>query len=297
MDPRLTRYGRTMLHALRPLLHLCLWASLAWAGGVPPGFAPGRMVALERALDERPQDPLLNAEYATGLAKTGRCSAAQPHLDLGGVDAWPSQADCLRIQGQPRQAAALRPLLIVAAPRPLLHWMALAEDLRLSGDLVAAEAAADHALALQPSGKRVMAFYVELALDRGDVAQAQARLAVADFHEGRDPSELILARARTLASLGELGQAEFLVLEAGSRGRQPVRAACLRSRILMEQDNPALAWAILSQPRFLEREELCLVRARALSLRALGDEGGAESWESLGRRLAMGRSLDTEALH
>ncbi len=286
-----------MLHALRPLLHLCLWATAALAAGVPPGFAPGRMVALERGLLDRPQDPLLNAEYATGLAKTGRCSAAQPHLDLGGVDAWQAKADCLRMQGQPRQAAALRPLLIVAAPRPLLHWMALAEDLRLGGDLVAAEAAADHALALQPSGKRVMAFYVELALDRGQLGQAQALLAVADFQDGRDPSELILARARTLASLGELDQAEALVLEAGSRGRQPVRAACLRTRILMAQGNPALAWAILSQPRLRDREELCLVRARVGVLRELGESDRAQSWENLGDALAMGESLDTEAIH
>lgn len=263
---------------------------------VPPGFAPGRMVLLESLIAGGEQDPRVHAEYATGLSSTGRCNQAEPHWDLGADLATGAMASCLREQGKARQAAALREAEILASARPFLLHLAQAQDLRLAGDLFEAEQAALQAASLQPQSKRMLAFWVELALDQSDLAQAEVILALSDDLPGRAPSELLLAQARFLAHQGALEEAEHVARQAGLRGRQPVRAACLRVRILVEQGDAPLALMVLEQPRFRDREELCLLRARASVHRALGEQGRAQEWEMLIWALAPQGSLDTEAI-
>ena len=263
---------------------------------VPPGFAPGRMVVLQNLIAGGEQDASINAEYAFGLAETGRCTQAEPHWDLGADLGAAAQATCWREQGRARQAAALRDAEILASPRPFLHLLAQAQDLRVAGDLHGAERSALRATALQPQSKRMLAFWIELALDRGELDQAQTILALSDDLPGLAPSELLLARARLTASQGALEEAEVLSRQAGARGRQPARAACLRTRILVELDDAPLALMVLEQSRFDTREELCLVRARQLVHRALGEHQIAREWEMLIWALAPHGSLDTEAI-
>ncbi|MFT5585987.1 MAG: hypothetical protein ACI9VR_003583 [Cognaticolwellia sp.] len=280
-----------------PLLLLFLLSLCAQVGAaVPLGFAPGRMVALESLLLGQPHDPNLNAEYALGLSSTGRCSQAEPHWDLGADLAGTAQADCLRERGQARQAAALRELEILASNRPFLHHLAQAHDLREAGDLLAAEQAALRAAALQPQSKRLLAFWMELALDRGQLAEAQTILSLSQDLPGRSPSELLLARARFLLAQGALEEAQDLVLQVGARGRQPARAACLRVRILVGLDDAPLALSILEQPRLGSREELCLIRSRVVVHAALGEAETAKQWEKLLWALAPQGTLDTEGI-
>lgn len=264
--------------------------------GVPPGFMPGRMVALERSLISDPENPSLNAEYALGLAKTGRCVQAEPHWDLGGDLAGAAHADCLREQGQARQAATLRDLEILASPRPLRHYLAQAQDLRVAGDLLGAEQAALQAAALQPQSKLVLALWIELAMDSGELDRAQTALALSQDVPGLAPSELLLAQARFLAKQGALEEAETLARQAGVRGRQPAHVVCLRTRILVEMGDAPLALMVLEQPRLDDREELCLVRARVAAYRALGEQQRAQEWEMLIWALAPQGALDTEDL-
>lgn len=267
----------------------------AWAG-VPPGFAPGRMVLLERLIAGGEQDPGVHAEYATGLSSTGRCVQAEPHFDLGADLANGARANCLREQGQARQAAALREAEILASATPFLHHLGQAQDLRVAGDLLGAEQAGLKAASLQPQSKRMLAFWVELALDQGDLAQAQGILALSEALPGRAPSELLLAQARSLAHEGAWQEAEVLTRQAGGRGRQPTQAACLRVRILIEEGDAPLALMVLQQPRFDDREELCLLRAHAAVHRALGEPENALEWEMLIWALAPQGTLDTEAI-
>ncbi len=177
-------------------------------GGGPAGlpFPRTQLPRDRRAVEAQPDDPLASIQLAVDLVRAGRPAEAIPYFGFAeGTTAFeralPTYADALREVGRGREAAELRRDRGGEEPS-LKAALAVVADLQAAGDRLGALDAVEEAEAAFPGAAVVFDYEADVRLDLGEVAEAEAALALA-WHRGASTPRRVRVEARLLALAGD----------------------------------------------------------------------------------------------
>lgn len=277
--------------------------SAAWAGpegehagGRPRGHGMPWQVALSmrqwrsalpglrEALSASPDDPELHARQGLVFARIGEFGDAAGAFRFAEGAAFYEErclgdhADALRFTGDAAAAAALRRSWIATLgdPKDLAEAeLGLAEDLRALGDLDGAADAAARALALAPAAEDVYVTLADVAMDRGDLDEAEGQLWLADRTGGGGAPGTRTAWARLALAHGDLDTA----YEAVRRGRRKGRDLgpwAMQGEVLRRMGEPETCLSLLDSGFLRDRSRPEMVATRLACLASAGELDEAE---------------------
>jgi tetratricopeptide (TPR) repeat protein len=195
-------------------------ASLEAAIAEARGDWPAAVAALQRARDEDPDAPDLEARLGLALCHLGKVEAALFAFDdaLRSAEqrerAYTARAQCMLLRGDP--VAARMDLLRAVADDPdaLEPALVLVEVDLTRGDLKSARARAEEAALLHPSSATAQRVLAEVLVRAGDVAGA---VEAASAASRLDDDEGARARAAVIALADRSGVAAYALAMRGRR--------------------------------------------------------------------------------
>lgn len=187
-------------------------------------------------------------------------------------------ANALRAVGRGREAADLRrdDQRDERKAVQLRTWVAMVDDLRAAGDPAGAERVLAGGMAAFPRSSVLMSVGADLALDAGDIAGAEAWLALIHHYVGP------VRRTRHV-------NLRIAVMEGNHERVDTVSAALLRAEpgdaqalaglahSLVDRGEPQEAWAVLQGIEARRRGDASLLTAEARALAALGQREDART--------------------
>ncbi len=282
---------------------LGLWL-LAGAGFAAPGAAVLRAIrmkqyrlaniAIRDELDAIPDDADLHALHGLVLSHLGQYVDAASAFQFGlgsryyERDGLEAHAETLRALGEGARAAELRRQRRLyegtSDGRDLGLLLGMVDDYRSVGDLAAAEEAAWQALAVYPRSSAAHAFKADLALDRGEFADAEFHLWLAGL-SGPPMVRSMLVEARLELALGNLQGATRCIDSALDKNPRNIQVRAWRVELLRQEGRLDEALALLSMKRYALQEYPQMLALEAMTCWDLGQR--AEALELLARAEAL----------
>jgi len=235
-------------------------------------LAPAYTVAMQ-SLRRDPRSPDALAVAGAVEARRGWGVEAAALLDAGAHGPWYAaagaafHAEALSQAGRFGEAAALR-RAVLASHGGERAWpdqaADLVDDLRLQGDLLAADDALSEGLAAWPRAEVLFAAAADLALDQGDFEEARGWLWLAE--RDRDAVFRIrLTRARLARAEGHVDEADALLAQLAQRRPRDPTVRALQAHRLCDDGEPEAAIALLERRRLdgLGHPVLLVALARA----------------------------------
>ncbi len=250
------------------------FASHQWRNALP---------GLRKELADNPDDPELHAYAAIASAKIGRYADAllsfesaigSEFYEAKGLD---EHATTLRVTGHVEEAVQLRREALASAPRALGQVQIafnLADDLRAAGDLQGAEDAAYFVLSETPGLEEVYALFADIALDAGDLEEAELQLWYADIY-GVRTARTRAARGRLQLAYGDLDAAFDEVAAGRMRTRNHLPWA-IQAEVLRRSGNPAAGLNLVESAFLPDKERPDMTAAKLACLASLGELEEAE---------------------
>ncbi len=193
----------------------------------------------------------------------------------------PLHADALRSVGRADEAAALRRESLEGEARPAARLRAyadLVDDLRYAGDALGAEAVVAEAMGQYPRSSVAMSLASDLALDRGDVEEAESWLALIEHFAGR-VHRTLLVELRLAVMVQDHDRVDRIMGKlARTGGSDPVANALLAHSLCDRGEAEEALDAARAAPG---RGDVVTAAAEVRALRMLGEEAEARvlaSW-------------------
>ncbi len=232
---------------------------------------------LREELTNNPDDAELHAYLAVASAKIGRYADAlpafenaegSPYYESSGLD---EHATTLRATGNFDQAIALRREALAASPtevRRVSISFDLADDYRAAGDLYNAQQVAEYVLAATPGLEEAYALLADIAIDAGDLEEAELQLWFADLY-GRRSARTRATRGRLQLAYGDDEAALAEVREGRMRSRNHLPWA-IQGEAMRRMGDPVGCLSLLDSGFLPDKDRPDMTAAKLACLASAG---------------------------
>ena len=233
---------------------------------------------LRASIAANPDDANLQAYLGIVDARIGRYGEAVADFELAvGSDIYEQQglerhADALRYTGHPQEAFELRKsawLMTRTVNDAATMVVGMVDDLRFAGDLQAAEDWAWYLIGEVPQMEEAYAVAADVALDAGDLDEADQLLWMADLY-GHRVARTRAARARMEMAHGDLKAAYEDVRFGRMRNRNHLPWA-IQAETMRRQGYVIEALALLDSGHLPDKDRPDMMAARLAALASAGD--------------------------
>lgn len=248
---------------------------------------------LKSTFQANPDDPDAHCMLGIAYENAGRYADAYTSLELGmgsticDREGLGPMANTLRALGRGDEAARVRLERLLQAEdadTEVTTLLELVDDYRAAGDRLAAWDAAMRAWAIMPRGALVLATLADLAMDDGDIEEAQ-RLMWLTKWVGDGPPAVRLTSVRLAMVEGDLDRAEQLLVELRPRTKRLWKGSVLQAELRRRADDPEAAQLVLDA-KYLRGSEYPALLAEQVLVQADLDQW-AEAEMTLDRALSL----------